>query len=123
MARKVPRSNAEPRAPNDRSGGDLEHALLRAQIRLQVLSYASIYEAVLHHILFSNLASESAVIVLTEFPMKKIVSIPTASREALEKYLEHDAKRLFRHTRESGKLMTLKFVSITRRNALTPYGS
>jgi hypothetical protein len=68
--------------------------LLRSQIRLQVLSYASIYEAVLHHILFSNLASEPEVIALTEFPMKKIISISTASREALEKYLEHDGKKI-----------------------------
>jgi hypothetical protein len=68
--------------------------LLRSQIRLQVLSYASIYEAVLHHILFSNLASEPTVIALTEFPMKQILSIPTASRAALEKYLEHDGKKI-----------------------------
>ncbi|MBW6391328.1 hypothetical protein [Billgrantia antri] len=35
--------------------------LLRAQIRLQVLSYASIYEAVIHHILFKDLASNPEV--------------------------------------------------------------
>src|SRR3954447_24007803 len=45
--------------------------LQRAQIRLQVLSYASIYEASLHHILFVNLSTEPRVVELTEFPMKK----------------------------------------------------
>ena len=68
--------------------------LLRAQIRLQVLSYASIYEASLHHILFSDLASNPQVVGLTEFPMKKQLSIPAASMAALEKHLEHDGKKI-----------------------------
>lgn len=66
--------------------------LLRAQIRMQVLSYASIYEAVLHHILFDNLATEPEVIRLTEFPMKKQISIPEASFAVLKKHLQHDGK-------------------------------
>jgi hypothetical protein len=68
--------------------------LLRSQIRLQVLSYASIYEAVLHHILFDNLSTERQVIALTEFPMKKQISIPSTSLEILEKHLEHDGKKI-----------------------------
>ena len=66
--------------------------LLRAQIRGQILSYASIYEAVLHHILFNNLSTDPAVIRLTEFPMKKKISIPEASLSILEQHLEHDGK-------------------------------
>lgn len=66
--------------------------LLRAQIRLQVLSYASIYEAVLHHLLFSTLRSDARVIALTEFPMKKLISIPAESQAALNKHLSHDGK-------------------------------
>ncbi|HHL1853731.1 TPA: hypothetical protein ACQ2H5_003496, partial [Klebsiella pneumoniae] len=36
-------------------GMNADEWLLRAQIRLQVLAYASIYEAVLHHILFTEM--------------------------------------------------------------------
>ena len=68
--------------------------LLRAQIRLQVLSYASIYEASLHHILFENLAAHPLVIKLTEFPVKKELSIPAANVQVLQKYLEHDGKQV-----------------------------
>lgn len=68
--------------------------LLRAQIRNQVLSYASIYEAVIHHILFDVLSTEPLVIGLVEFPTKKQISIPSASMKLLEKHLEHDGKKI-----------------------------
>ncbi|XVJ98720.1 hypothetical protein NLY09_21190 (plasmid) [Burkholderia vietnamiensis] len=68
--------------------------LLRAQIRNQVLSYASIYEAVIHHILFNVLSTEPLVIGLTEFPTKKQISIPPASMMLLERHLEHDGKKI-----------------------------
>lgn len=68
--------------------------LQRTQVRSQILSYASIYEASIHHILFVDLATEEEVLALTEFPMKKQISIPTASMKALEKYLEHDGKKI-----------------------------
>lgn len=68
--------------------------LLRAQIRIQVLSYASIYEAVIHHILFDVLTAQPQVVALTEFPTKKQISIPTASLALLEKYLDHDGKKI-----------------------------
>lgn len=75
-------------------GLEADEWLLRAQIRLQVLSYASIYEAVIHHILFDRLRTEPDVISLTEFPMKKQVSIPNASLALLQKHLEHDGKQI-----------------------------
>lgn len=68
--------------------------MLRSQIRLQVMSYASIYEAVLHHLLFDCLGSVPQVVALTEHPTKKQISIPQASLELLEKHLEHDGKRI-----------------------------
>jgi len=68
--------------------------LMRAQIRLQVMSYASIYEAVIHHVLFNRLSFEQDVISLTEFPTKKRVSIPAASLAELEKHLRHDGKKI-----------------------------
>jgi len=66
--------------------------LQRAQVRLQVLCYASIYEAVLHHVLFDDLAENPSVIALTEFPTKKQISIPAESLAVLSKHLKHDGK-------------------------------
>jgi hypothetical protein len=66
--------------------------LLRSQIRLQVVSYASIYEAVLHHILFTDFKDKPEVVALTEFPMKKMISIPSESMKVLQKHLQHDGK-------------------------------
>lgn len=66
--------------------------LLRAQIRLQVLSYASIYEAVIHHVLFENLASNPDVKALTEYKTKKVISIPTEKKAMLAAALSHIGK-------------------------------
>lgn len=75
-------------------GLEADDWLLRAQIRIQILSYASIYEAVIHHILFETLSTEPEVKKLTEFPTKKQISIPPASMQLLEKHLEHDGKKI-----------------------------
>ena len=68
--------------------------LQRAQIRAQILSYASIYEASIHHLLFVNLAEDADVIALVEFPMRKQISIPSISMAALAEHLEHDGKTI-----------------------------
>jgi hypothetical protein len=68
--------------------------LLRAQIRMQVLAYASIYEAVIHHVLFERLPNDPNVVRLTEFPTKKVISIPRESQALLEKYLIYDGKKI-----------------------------
>ncbi|QXH35207.1 hypothetical protein [Pseudomonas muyukensis] len=75
-------------------GLEADDWMLRSQIRLQVMSYASIYEAVLHYLLFDFLGTEPRVVALTEFPTKKQISIPPASLALLEKYLEHDGKKI-----------------------------
>ena len=75
-------------------GLEADDWMLRSQIRLQVMSYASIYEAVLHHLLFDVLGTEPQVVALTEFPTKKQISIPQASFAILEKHLEHDGKKI-----------------------------
>lgn len=75
-------------------GLEADDWMLRSQIRLQVMSYASIYEAVLHHLLFDCLGAEPQVIALTEFSTKKQISIPPASLALLEKHLEHDGKKI-----------------------------
>lgn len=77
--------------------------LQRTQIRLQVLSYASIYEAVIHHVLFERLPDYPQVIQLTEFPMKKLISIPREKLEVLDQYLNHDGKRVIPTYESIGK--------------------
>ena len=71
-----------------------ESWLLRAQIRLQVAAYASMYEAVLHHVLFERCSDDPEVLRLVEFPIKKVISVPKESQALLEKHLMHDGKRI-----------------------------
>lgn len=75
-------------------GLEAEDWLLRAQVRMQILSYASIYEAVVHHLLFDVMQDDPAVTALTEFPTKKQISIPNEHLEQLQKLLVHDGKRI-----------------------------
>ncbi|MFF1883418.1 hypothetical protein ACFVVC_18340 [Pseudarthrobacter sp. NPDC058196] len=82
--------------------------LLRAQIRIQILQYASIYEAVIHHILFDELATDPAVVALTEFPTNKKISIPAASQAQLEKHLSHDGKEIIPTYEAIGKTSSTK---------------
>lgn len=68
--------------------------LLRAQIRIQVLSYASIYEAVLHHLLFEVGKNLPEVEKLCEYKTKRKISIPSHKLEKIAKALEHDGKKI-----------------------------
>jgi hypothetical protein len=67
---------------------------MRTQIRTQVLSYASIYEAVLHHVLFDLLPADPKVVSLTRFPTNKKTSIPAEHQKMLQRYLSHDGKKI-----------------------------
>jgi len=49
---------------------------LRAQVRIQILQYASIYEAVIHHVLFDRLREEESVRRLVEYPRLVRIDIP-----------------------------------------------
>ena len=73
-------------------GIDADDWWLRAQVRIQILQYASIYEAVIHHVLFDRLGDEEAVRGLVEFPRLVRISIPQSKQSALEKALDHDDK-------------------------------
>jgi hypothetical protein len=68
--------------------------LQRAQVRVQVLLYASIYEAVLHHVLFDKMSSDPRVQQLTEYDRLVRISIPQAQQATLEKHLSHDGKKI-----------------------------
>lgn len=84
-------------------GLSVDDWMKRAQIRLQVLSYASIYEAVLHHILFKDLPSNPEVIALTEYKTKKQISIPNDKQSMIEKFLEHDGRKIIPTYESVGK--------------------
>lgn len=76
--------------------------MLRAQVRAQVFSYASIYEAIIHHILFVDFATDSRVIALQRQSGRTDVSIPSAKMELLKKHLTHGGSPII-VTRESIK--------------------
>ena len=73
-------------------GMEAQDWLQRAQVRLQMLCYASIYEAVIHHILFVDLADNPSVVALTEFKTLKRISISLKKQAALDENLKHDGK-------------------------------
>jgi hypothetical protein len=56
----------------------------RAQVQLQVQQYASIYEAVLHHLLFVHCADRQEVLDLLLIPTLKRYSVSAALTSKLE---------------------------------------
>jgi hypothetical protein len=73
-------------------GIDAQDCLQRAQVRIQILQYASIYEAVIHHVLFDRLGTRDEVRRLVEFPRLVRISVPEHKQIALENALAHDGK-------------------------------
>lgn len=64
--------------------------LMKAQVRIQIIYYASIYEAVIHHILFDVLNDRKEVIDLCLIENYKRISV---SKELDN--LEHDGKKIY----------------------------
>lgn len=58
--------------------------LLTAQVKVQILLYASIYEAVLHHVLLQEYATSSEVVALTSYEHRKPISISSAIRTKIQ---------------------------------------
>jgi hypothetical protein len=75
----------------------------RAQIRIQIFQYASIYEAVIHHVLFDRLGDEESVKQLVNFPRLVRISIPQSKQEVLESVLDHDNKVIIPTYQGTGK--------------------
>jgi len=73
-------------------GIDASDWWLRAQVRIQILQYASIYEAVIHHILFDRLGAEESVRRLVEYSRLVRIDIPQHKQAALQRALDHDSK-------------------------------
>lgn len=70
-----------------------EGELQIAQVRLQVLQYASIYEATIHYLLFGALADHSAVHALREGTRLMKYSVPAELEEALQSFT-HDGRQI-----------------------------
>jgi len=84
-------------------GIEADEWLQRAQIRIQILSYASIYEAVVHHLLFSLLSSTPEVQSLKEYPKLKRISIPAPKRRQLAEALSHSGKEVITTYQGTGR--------------------
>lgn len=63
--------------------------LLRAQVRIQVLSYASIYEATLHHLLFTEFPNSAPVLSLLFQERATKIDIPELKKTEFEKLFSH----------------------------------
>ncbi|MBX9854203.1 MAG: hypothetical protein K2Y26_01690 [Gemmatimonadaceae bacterium] len=85
-------------------GLDATGWLLNAQIRIQVLQYASIYEAVIHHLLFDRFGDTNDVRALVEYRKLTKISIPPRSLEQLKKALEHDGKEIIPTYQGTGRV-------------------
>lgn len=70
--------------------------LLLAQVRLQILMYASIYEAIIHYILFDEAYYKNTPLVngLLTQKVNKPISIPSKQQILLEKELVHNSQKI-----------------------------
>lgn len=59
--------------------------LLTSQVKVQILLYASIYEAVLHHVLLQEYAASPEVIALTSYEHRKPINISGDIRTKIQK--------------------------------------
>lgn len=65
-------------------GLQVENELLAAQCKNQILVYASIYEAVLHHVLLQEYALTPEVVALTTYQHKRPINISQDIREKIQ---------------------------------------
>ena len=77
--------------------------LLRTQVRIQVLSYASLYEAVIHHILFERMATNQVVQQLREYSKLTRIDVPQDKRDQLQAELLHNGKTLVTTFQDIGR--------------------
>lgn len=85
--------------------------LLLAEVRLQILMYASIYEAVIHYLLFEIFQEHEIVKRLTVHTIPKKISIPLNQLNVLKKDLQHDGKEIipFYYTECKKEITSVRF--------------
>lgn len=76
-------------------GIEAKDELLLAEVRLQIFMYASIYEAIIHYLLFDCYSDETIVKSLLIHTVPKKISIPTSKQNTLNSCLQHDGKEIF----------------------------
>lgn len=76
-------------------GISAEDELLLAEVRLQVLMYASIYEAVIHYVLFDEYFKDNPLVQnLLIQRVNKPISIPASQLATISSVLFHDGKTI-----------------------------
>ncbi len=65
-------------------GMQVKDWLLSAQVRVQILMYASIYEAVIHHVLLQNYATSPEVESLVSYEHRKPINISSDIRSKIQ---------------------------------------
>jgi hypothetical protein len=66
----------------------------RFEIRHQILSYASIYEAVVHYVLFTLYSDTAEVLNLLQHNAYARISIPSKQKKKIEALLTHDGSEI-----------------------------
>ena len=81
-----------------------EDELLLAEVKMQVLMYASIYEASIHYILFDQYYNNTSIVqnLLTQ-KINKPFSIPTNQLSSINRLLFHDGKTIIPYFQTSQK--------------------
>lgn len=77
--------------------------LLISQVRLQIIMYANVYEAVIHYILFTLYKDTEAVNEIMYVNALKEISIPSDKLTLLAKSLIHDKKNIITCYRDAQK--------------------
>ena len=86
--------------------------LYLAEVRLQILMYASIYEAVIHYLLFEEYYKDKEQVKNSLIQtVHKPFDIPTAKQAILESHLSHDGKRIIPHfeTKKKRDITKIRF--------------
>lgn len=79
-----------------------------AQIRIQVIFYASIYEAMVHYLLFDALKDREEVKELFYITMPVEISIPQHKKEKIIKALEHNGSKILTYEKRKKKTVESK---------------
>lgn len=79
-----------------------------AQIRIQVIFYASIYEAMVHYLLFDRLKDKDEVKELFYITMPVEISIPQYKKDRIIDALEHNGREVLTYEKRKKKTVESK---------------
>jgi len=96
--------------------------LLLAQIRIQVIFYASIYEAMVHYLLFDKLKDREEVKELFFIIMPVEVSIPQHKKVKIIEALEHNGSKILTYEKRKKKTIESKIRFDSKADAMCKIG-